>query len=1099
MNWAKLSRSVDPGARRRQIREVLIYNREDLNRALTVAYGEPEKISVLKLAADIILESDVTISGGITIIIDGGGTYGFKGNYQIITAADITFSNLRNYRIGISATALPLNIVDTVFDSGATNVTAYPAVKVSGTYLAGQDNDIKIENITVNAYTTPVSITGTGMNHVNGDIDGIHIYGTTGTYTCDINFTGRISGITNTNNAGLYDVRCNIYGSNCMVVGNNWNLLYIYGGYNSVIANNYGGGVTSSLIDSTVGTGYNIFGGNTNIITGTKNLLDTDKDLDESEVIQLRVKNATASPITKGSIVYINGGTGNNPLITLANNTTDATSANTLGMVTADIAVNGFGYVLITGMIYKVNTDSALGFTAGGTVYLGSTPGTYTSTKPTQPNHEVRIGVCVRVSATVGSIFIRVQNGYELEELHDVLATGITKGDILVRNGSNLWVNLPVGTNTHVLTADSTTATGVKWAAAGGGGSGTVTTVSVVSANGLAGTVANPTTTPAITLSTTVTGLLKGNGTAISAASSGTDYAPATSGTSILYGNGAGGFSNATVGTSLSFSAGTLALADGDKGDITVATSGTAWSIDAGVVTNAKLANVSTATFKGRTTAGSGSPEDLTGTQATALLDTFTSTLKGLAPASGGGTTNFLRADGTWAAPAGGGSPSIGGTITGGTAGSILFVDPAATIAQDNAELFWDNTNNELGIGITTPDTKLHVHNGTAGVVTANANTVITAENNTSAFVSVLSPAANDGGVLFGSPTSNSQGGIVYNHPTDRLDLRSNGNTTQLNANTAGVAIGLGNTIAATRLEIGGTNAYITMPTELTSASPTNPATNKMILIGQRIANRGMLSVKGNVGHESALQPYMGHNKVATYSALPGIATLPSTNGISFTTQIGTLTARIPATTNALTYMHRYGIVSAAAAGSLSHQRSGSAAAGAGMFFVGNSAVNRGGFVYVVRFGISDAATVTGARMFIGLRNDTAAPTNVEPSTIVNCVGIAQLATDGTQLYIVYGGTTAQAAIALGAANFPINSTTPYELALYSPSDALRTVHYEVTNLNTGAIATGTLSGTAIQMPAETLLLTAHHWRTNNATALAVGLDICQIYAEMDQ
>jgi len=60
--------------------------------------------------------------------------------------------------------------------------------------------------------------------------------------------------------------------------------------------------------------------------------------------------------------------------------------------------------------------------------------------------------------------------------------------------------------------------------AAAGGGSGTVTSVSVVSANGFAGTVANASTTPAITISTTVTGLLKGNGTAISAATAGTDY-----------------------------------------------------------------------------------------------------------------------------------------------------------------------------------------------------------------------------------------------------------------------------------------------------------------------------------------------------------------------------------------------------------------------------------------------------------------------------------------------------------------------------------------------------------------------------------------------
>lgn len=113
------------------------------------------------------------------------------------------------------------------------------------------------------------------------------------------------------------------------------------------------------------------------------------------------------------------------------------------------------------------------------------------------------------------------------------------------------------GTTGQVLTA--VTGGAPVWAAPAT--SGTVTSVSVVSANGFAGTVATSTTTPAITLTTTVTGLLKGNGTAISAATSGTDYAPATSGTSILYGNGSGGFSNVTVGTGLTFSGGTLSAA----------------------------------------------------------------------------------------------------------------------------------------------------------------------------------------------------------------------------------------------------------------------------------------------------------------------------------------------------------------------------------------------------------------------------------------------------------------------------------------------------------------------------------------------------------
>lgn len=80
-------------------------------------------------------------------------------------------------------------------------------------------------------------------------------------------------------------------------------------------------------------------------------------------------------------------------------------------------------------------------------------------------------------------------------------------------------------------------------------GAGTVTTVSVASANGFAGTVANATSTPAITLSTSITGVLKGNGTAISAATSGTDYLAPPSGTAILKANSGGALANASAGT----------------------------------------------------------------------------------------------------------------------------------------------------------------------------------------------------------------------------------------------------------------------------------------------------------------------------------------------------------------------------------------------------------------------------------------------------------------------------------------------------------------------------------------------------------------------
>jgi hypothetical protein len=140
-----------------------------------------------------------------------------------------------------------------------------------------------------------------------------------------------------------------------------------------------------------------------------------------------------------------------------------------------------------------------------------------------------------------------------------------------------------------------------------GGGTGTVTSASVVSANGFAGTVANATTTPAITLSTTITGLLKGNGTAISAATSGTDYAPATSGSSILYGNGSGGFSNVTVGSGLTFSAGTLSASGGggmtypSGTGIAVVVSGTSWGTTLAAPTGTIVGTSDTQTLTNKT------------------------------------------------------------------------------------------------------------------------------------------------------------------------------------------------------------------------------------------------------------------------------------------------------------------------------------------------------------------------------------------------------------------------------------------------------------------------------------------------------------------
>ena len=152
-----------------------------------------------------------------------------------------------------------------------------------------------------------------------------------------------------------------------------------------------------------------------------------------------RVYNAEATTLNKGEVVYIFGAQGNRVSVKRAQANTEATSFGTLGLVAETIASGAEGYIIVSGALYKLNTD---GLTAGQAVYLSPTvAGGYTTTKPVAPNQLVILGWIERVSTTVGSIYVKVDNGYELDELHDVLITSPQAGQVLVYNASNLWVN----------------------------------------------------------------------------------------------------------------------------------------------------------------------------------------------------------------------------------------------------------------------------------------------------------------------------------------------------------------------------------------------------------------------------------------------------------------------------------------------------------------------------------------------------------------------------------------------------------------------------------------------------------------------------------
>lgn len=177
-----------------------------------------------------------------------------------------------------------------------------------------------------------------------------------------------------------------------------------------------------------------------------------DVNLQLGQEMLLRAKNETGLPITNGQLVYISGGTGSNAIVSLAQANSELSSAATIGMATETIADSQFGYITLSGMVRDINTS---GSAAGTVLYLSPTvAGAYTGNKPVAPNHLVSIGVIIRSHATEGVVFVRVDNGFEISELHDVLITNPATNQVLQYNSSgSYWQN---SVNTLSIAGNST-------------------------------------------------------------------------------------------------------------------------------------------------------------------------------------------------------------------------------------------------------------------------------------------------------------------------------------------------------------------------------------------------------------------------------------------------------------------------------------------------------------------------------------------------------------------------------------------------------------------------------------------------------------------
>ena len=188
--------------------------------------------------------------------------------------------------------------------------------------------------------------------------------------------------------------------------------------------------------DGTVGVGeveYNDTQGS--LIQGLKGGLVTNVI---GQQLHQRVNNRTGAPLSKGTAVYLSGSQGNRITVAKALGVTDAFSANTFGIVAESIANNQSGYVITEGLITNINTSALVEDSA---VYLSPTvTGGLTSTKPQAPQHTVYIGVCVKSNAGSGELFVKIRNGQELDELHDVrISNPSNNASLYYKSNEGIW------------------------------------------------------------------------------------------------------------------------------------------------------------------------------------------------------------------------------------------------------------------------------------------------------------------------------------------------------------------------------------------------------------------------------------------------------------------------------------------------------------------------------------------------------------------------------------------------------------------------------------------------------------------------------------
>jgi hypothetical protein len=157
------------------------------------------------------------------------------------------------------------------------------------------------------------------------------------------------------------------------------------------------------------------------------------------DIVHLYAKNDEPFILNKGQPVYIGGANGSNPLIKMASNTGEFSSSKTIGLLAQTLNPNDLGYVITEGALEGFDTSSGA---AGDPMWLGPTGQILygTGNKPYGLNNLVYLGVVLRSQSVNGKVYVQIQNGFEVEELHNVYALNPSNKDtLLYDSASGAW------------------------------------------------------------------------------------------------------------------------------------------------------------------------------------------------------------------------------------------------------------------------------------------------------------------------------------------------------------------------------------------------------------------------------------------------------------------------------------------------------------------------------------------------------------------------------------------------------------------------------------------------------------------------------------